>query len=318
MNIAKLENTIERFLRKLTSEKKSKHTILNYSSCLNSFLKYIRKNEYDLDFDFKQVVFDYIDDMDPDYSVNTLNTKRNILKSLIVYMSNRSYIDENFAGNIKLIRKHSQAKKHVLEPHEIQAMLDILEKDIEYASGYNLYHKVRNRFLFMMMIFTGMRRSEIVSLKWSDVNTRSNEITVLGKGSKERIIPLKKDIRYEYLDFKDLIEEFKSKGYNMDSSYIFRSEHKDKKSGEKNTHMHPKNVENIINSIVKRAGIEKKITPHNLRHNFASYALKSGMSIPSLSAILGHSSPDITMKIYAHEISMDERKKEMKKLDFGI
>ena len=66
MNLAKLENTIERFLRKLTSEKKSKHTILNYSSCLNNFLGYIRKNEYDIVFPLKDPVIKIFYDIQKD------------------------------------------------------------------------------------------------------------------------------------------------------------------------------------------------------------------------------------------------------------
>ncbi|MZQ75636.1 MAG: tyrosine-type recombinase/integrase [Peptoclostridium sp.] len=318
MNLAILESTAEKFIKMLASEKKSKHTITNYSSSLGSFIKHVRIHKGSSDFNFKETVFEYIDSVNPGYSTNTINTRRNIIKSFVNYLSDRGYIEESFSRNIKLLRRDNSKTKEVLEPFEIEGLLEAANCDISEAAGYNIYHKVRNRLLLVMLIFTGMRRSELACLRWSDVNTRTNEITVTGKGNKTRVVPLRKEIRYELMDFRELISEFEGRGYSMNTSYIFGSEHRNKRTKEKDGHINPKTIEIIIASLVKKAGISKKITPHNLRHNFASYAVKSGMSIPTLSGILGHASPDITMKIYAHEISKEEREKQMSKLDFGI
>lgn len=318
MNLAILESNAEKFIKMLASEKKSKHTIANYSSSIGSFIKHVRVHKGSSDFNFKETVFEYIDSVNPCYSTNTINTRRNIIKSFVNYLSDRGYIEESFSRNIKLLRRDSSKTKEVLEPFEIERLLEAANGDISEAAGYNIYHKVRNRLLLVMLLFTGMRRSELACLKWSDVNTRTNEITVTGKGNKTRIVPLRKEIRYELMDFRELISEFEGRGYSMNTSYIFGSEHRNKRTKKKDDHINPKTIEIIIASLVKKAGISKNITPHNLRHNFASYAVKSGMSIPTLSGILGHASPDITMKIYAHEISKEEREKQMSKLDFGI
>jgi len=318
MNLAILESSAEKFIKMLASEKKSKHTIANYSSSLGSFIRHVRVHKGSGDFNFKETVFEYIDSVNPGYSTNTINTRRNIIKSFVNYLSDRGYIEESFSRNIKLLRRDSSKTKEVLEPFEIERLLEAANNDISEAAGYNIYHKVRNRLLLVMLLFTGMRRSELACLRWSDVNTRTNEITVTGKGNKTRVVPLRKEIRYELMDFRELISEFEGRGYSMNTSYIFGSEHRNKRTKEKDDHINPKTIEIIIASLVKKAGISKNITPHNLRHNFASYAVKSGMSIPTLSGILGHASPDITMKIYAHEISKEEREKQMSKLDFGI
>lgn len=318
MNLAILESTAEKFIKMLASEKKSKHTIANYSSSIGNFIKHVRVHKGSSDFNFKETVFEYIDSVNPGYSTNTINTRRNIIKSFVNYLSDRGYIEESFSRNIKLLRRDSSKTKEVLEPFEIEKLLEAANGDISEAAGYNIYHKVRNRLLLVMLLFTGMRRSELACLKWSDVNTRTNEISVTGKGNKTRVVPLRKEIRYELMDFRELISEFEGRGYSMNTSYIFGSEHRNKRTKEKDDHINPKTIEIIIASLVKKAGISKNITPHNLRHNFASYAVKSGMSIPTLSGILGHASPDITMKIYAHEISKEEREKQMSKLDFGI
>ncbi|AHM56585.1 tyrosine recombinase XerC [Peptoclostridium acidaminophilum DSM 3953] len=318
MNLAILETSTEKFIKKLASEKKSKHTITNYSSSIGSLIKYVRMHKGNDEFDIKETVFEYIDSISPNYSSNTINTRRIIIKSFVNYLADRGYIEESFSRRIKLLRRDSNKRKEVLEPFEIEKLLEIASSEISEAAGYNVYHKVRNRLLLIMLLFTGMRRSEIACLKWSDVNTRTNEISVVGKGNKTRVVPLRKEIRYELMDFKELTGELEGRGYSMNSKYIFGSEHRNKRTKEKDGHVNPKTIEVIIGSLVKKSGITKKITPHNLRHNFASYALKSGMSVPTLSGILGHASPDITMKIYAHEISKEEREKQMSKLDFGI
>jgi len=321
MKIPEIIKYIEKYLRKLEGDKKSIHTIVNYRSSLHNFAEFIDDQPQDKIYDtraFRDIVFDYIYSLDQKYSINTINAKRTSLKGLINYMAMEKAIDEDFSRDIVRLKVDRGKEKSVLTTKEIQKIFQILVEEYKGAEGYNLYYKARNVLLFTTLLYTGARRSELVGIQWDNIDMMTNRIVLYGKNNKTRIIPLKRELKYQLMDFKDILDRLEKAGYEVKSNYIFRTDHKDKKTKVKDKPMTPKNVWCIIKEIIKKAEIEKPISPHNLRHNFASYFLSNGGSIPALSGILGHSSPDITMRIYAHEISIEEREREMNKLDFGI
>jgi len=321
MKVKDIQRYINRYLKKLEGDKKSNHTINNYKSALKDFSEYIENKPQDVEYTtqtFRELAFDYIYSLDSQYAINTINAKRTAMRGIVRYMATEKYIDEDFSRDIVRLKGEKGKAKEVLTTKEIQKIFQVLTEEYKEAEGYKLYYKARNILLFTALLYTGARRSELVGIKWDDVDMINNRVTLHGKNNKTRIIPLKRELKYQLMDYKDILDRLENAKYEVKSDYIFRSDHRNKKTKKKDKPMSPKNVEHIIKSIIEKAEIDKYITPHNLRHNFASHFLKNGGSIPALSGILGHSSPDITMRIYAHEISIKEREREMNKLDFGI
>nr|WP_276536721.1 tyrosine-type recombinase/integrase [Tissierella carlieri] len=232
-------------------------------------------------------------------------------------MKSREYISEDFGGNIGVL-KEDKPPKEVLEPKEIETIFGILVSELKEATGYNVFFKARNLALFNYLLETGVRRGESVIVKWNDIDFINNQIRVVGKGNKTRIVPLRPDLKQQLYMYRDILEQLNDAGYNVKSEYLFRSEKRNKVTKEKDRPMTGRNVALIIKGLIKKAGIKKDISPHNLRHNFASYGVKNGASYVSIADTLGHATVSTFTNIYAHEISLEEKKKEIGKINFKL
>lgn len=303
-------------MKKLESDRKSSLTIKSYGYHLDKMIEYIGDN-YSGELDVKSVILDYVDNLSKEYEITTINAIRSAIRGFISFMKGRDYIKEDFGRDIELL-KEDTTPKVILEPKEIERIFNVLISELKKAEGYNVFFKSRNLALFTFLLYTGVRRSEAVKVKWNDIDFINNEINVIGKGNKTRVIPLLPDLKQQLYSYRDILEQMDGAGYNVKSEYLFRSEKRNKKTKEKDMPMTGKNVEIIIKDISHKAGIKKNITPHIIRHTFASYGIKNKMNLPSLSEILGHSNLSTTLNIYAHEISMEEKKREMKKVRFDI
>lgn len=316
MTVEELKKYKNQYIKKLESDRKSSLTVNAYSYNLDKMIEYIEENN-DNDFNIKVAILDYIDNMDNVYQPATINTRRSPVRGLITFMSRRDYITEDFGGNIGIIRGDKPTKE-VLEPKEIEDIFSILSSELKEAEGYGVFFKARNLTLFSFLLYTGVRRSELVMVKWNDIDFINNEIEILGKGNKTRIIPLLPDLKQQLYLFKDILEQMNNVGYNVKSEYIFRSEKRNKKTKDKDSPMTPRNVAIIINELCVKANITKQISPHSVRHTFASYGVKNRVSNVSMADTLGHSNLSTFLNIYSHEISMEEKKKEIGKIRFDI
>lgn len=316
MIIEELKKFKEQYMKNLVSNRKSSLTVDAYSYNLNRMIRYIEAN-FDENFDIKEVVLDYIDNLDPKYEPTTINALRTSIRSFITFLHNRSYIDEDFGGNIETLQIDSKPKE-VLEPGEIADIFNVLISELKKANGYNIYFKARDLILFSFLLHTGVRRSELVKVKFDDIDLINDEIRVVGKGNKTRVIPLLADLKQHIYSFRDTLERLDNEGYNVKSEYIFRSETKNKDTNKKDMPMSPRNVAIIIDDICKKANIDKNISPHSLRHTFASYGVKNKSSNISMAEVLGHANLSTFLNIYAHEISMEEKKKEIGKIKFDL
>lgn len=316
MTVEELINFKEQYIRKLESEKKSSLTINSYSHNLDRMIKYIDK-KYTSDFNVKIALLDYIDNIDVEYKATTINTYRAPVRGFISFMQSRNYISEDFGGNIGVL-KEDKPPKEILEPKEIERILNILSSELKEAEGYTIFFKARNLALFTFLLNTGVRRAEVVKVKWPDIDFIKNEVKVIGKGNKTRIVPLRPDLKQQLYMYRDIIEQLDNAGYNVKSEYLFRSEMRNKLTKVKDKPMTPRNVATIIKDLREKADIQKKISPHNVRHSFASYGIKNKVSDISMADTLGHSNISTYHNIYAHEISMEEKKKEIGKIRFDI
>ena len=175
----------------------------------------------------------------------------------------------------------------------------------------SLYIAYRNRLLIYILLYTGCRANEAVSIKKSDISIQNNTLGILAKGSKYNNIPIHGKLS-EALKQYDKDESFlKQLGYqHPESIYLFPSKRN------KTTHLSTRTLYDLMMELSGILG--RNIHAHLFRHTFASYSIASGMNVGMLASIISHSSPAITLSIYTHEIESRQKQEEMKKLQFDF
>ena len=203
------------------------------------------------------------------------------IKSFYKYLVFDGVIESNPA---KMLEAPKVGRKlpNILTAEEVDAIENAVE--MYKPEGH------RNRAIIEVLYSCGLRVSELIDMKISNINFRTSIVKVDGKGNKERMIPLSKQAKTElknyfkfYRDYLDIPEE------NQDTLFV-------------NKHGRPLSrvmVFNIIKELAKRAGITKKISPHTFRHSFASALVQGGADLRAVQDMLGHESI-LTTEIYTH------------------
>lgn len=217
----------------------------------------------------------------------TINRKIDALSTYFKFLKKQKWINENPLEGYERI-KVAQTERTYLSKQEI-------EKVIEAVT-----HPVIHYFV-MTMANTGIRIKECINLKLNDVNLKEGYLKVIdGKGGKNRTIPLNQHIREQ---LKEYLEDYRP---DTDSLYFFAL----KKTGSVSTQY----VNRILNEAAQRAGIEKHVTSHILRHSFASYLVQKDAHVAVIQRLLGHS--DVrTTSVYMH-VQQDDLKEAVNKIDF--
>lgn len=183
-------------------------------------------------------------------------------------------------GQVKMPKK-DKTLPEVLTKEEVKNLIDSTDNE-------------KSRLIVSFLYSTGLRVSELVNLKVEDINFEEGTGWVRrGKGAKDRIFNVS----------KGLIGELKTYLEGREYKYIFSKEKP----------LTTRNIQKIICGTKKRAGINKKVTPHTLRHSFATHLLEAGTDIRTIQAILGHASLNTT-QVYTH-ISSEQIKKVHNPLD---
>lgn len=171
---------------------------------------------------------------------------------------------------------------NILGVDEIDSMLNAVE--MYKPEGQ------RNKAIIEMLYSCGLRVSELINIKLSNINFRMGVVKIEGKGNKERIIPLSKSAKTEikqylkvYRDYLDIVEEYK------DTLFL----------NKRGTALSRVMVFNIIKHLATRAGIKKNVSPHTFRHSFASHLVSGGADLRAVQDMLGHESI-LTTEIYTH------------------
>lgn len=194
------------------------------------------------------------------------------LRAVLGYLNTRGY--ECLDARLIPVPKREATVPVYLTEAEIDAMI---------ACAYNL----RNAFIISLLYSSGIRLSELISLNRGQIVDR--RFTVIGKGRKPRLCFI--DERTEHL-----MDQYLKSRTDHSDALIVSFEHKDR--------MTATNVQLLVRNSAKRAGITKKVTPHTLRHSFATNFLRNNGNMRYLSAMLGHASMDTTM-MYAHVVDHD-------------
>lgn len=264
MNLPELEI----YIAKMKFDNKAKSTIDQYSRFLSSMLYYIGKPvDRILDIDIMNFLNLYAEANK--ISDSTKNHKRLISSSFFSFLHNRGYITKNPMATIDPIKYVAEIRE-ALTAREVERM--------RVACGTN----IRDNVVLELFLASGCRVSEVTGMRVEDIDVRNRCVKVLGKRMKERIVFFS-DRLIVYLE---LYLNGRTEGpvvLSLKAPY----------QGIKKNAM-----EDVIRKIARKAGIEKSVFPHLLRHTFATRALNKGMPLTSLCDLMGHASIDTT-RIYA-------------------
>ena len=271
------EKYIEEFIDYLRFEKKySENTISSYQIDLKKANNFFEKNFPDLT---KKDIQNYIQKLSKNENASSISRCISTLKSFYKFLELNKYTKIN---PLTTITNPKTAKKlpKVLSEEEINKLLDInLKTDFDY----------RNKAMLELMYSSGLRVSELINLTINDIDLNNASVRIFGKGAKERIVPLD-DYAIEALNNYILYHRtplFK----HGENNYLFLNNH--------GTKMTRQGFFKILEKIAKEKGIKSELSPHTLRHSFATHLLKHGADLRSIQELLGHS--DIsTTQIYTH------------------
>lgn len=226
-------------------------------------------------------------------SDKTLARTMSSLRAFYDYLIQRNIIKNNPMDNITS-PKIGKYLPEVLTIEEVEKLLELEPKDA---------FTFRNRCILELLYSTGLRITELVTLKFENISIDDALIKVMGKGSKERIVPMN-DITCNYL--KKYIEEVRPTMIKKEQTdYIFLNNH-----GKQLTRQA---VFLMIKNRAREVGIKREISPHTLRHSFATHLLQNGADIRFIQELLGHS--DVaTTEIYTH-IANETLKKDYNDLN---
>lgn len=261
--------------------KKEDTTVSSYIEDIYLYLKYLEdKKRINSALKIKYPdILDYLRYLDDNnYEKTSITRKIVSIKLFHKYLSEK-YNITNISSKIDKPKTHRKLP-NILTIEEVDSLLDIkLNTPFDY----------RNKAMLELMYSSGLRVSELVELKLKDVDLINGYVKCFGKGSKERIVPIG-EIAIEYL--KKYIEEYRDsmkKGYYTEN--IFLNNH-----GKKITRQ---GFFLIIKEIANQKKINKNITPHMLRHSFATHLLNNGADLRTIQEMLGHSSITTT-QIYTN------------------
>ena len=274
------------FLIYLEVEKNfSAHTVRAYNSDILSFLLWLDTTPIEQTDHTK--LRDYLVFIQRfNYSKTTLSRKIAAIRTFYRFLYREKIIDTNPANSVHAPKKSKSLPKF-LTGKEIEQILNNIQ--ISTPAGY------RNRTILELLYATGMRISELSNLNFGNLNLEENEITVMGKGAKERIVLVSeraKDFLQKYIKtVRYMVAEEGSDIEENEDSPVFIN-----KTGYR---LQPQSIRTVLNDIVKKIELPKKVTPHVFRHSFATKLLENGADLRVVQELLGHASISNT-QIYTH------------------
>jgi len=269
----------ERFINYLSSEKRfSVHTITSYSNDINQFFLFLAE-EYQIDSDISEVHFQIVRSwiaslLELGLSPRSVTRKISTLKTYFKFLIREGVIHES--PMLKVITPRANKRLPLfVEEDQIESLLN----EVEFVDGFI---GERDKLIIELFYVTGIRLSELINIRISDVNLDDNLIRVLGKRNKERLIPLSLSI---VAALKSFIQK-----YSLED-YLFTS-----LEGRK---VYTKLVYRVVNKYIGKISSINKRSPHILRHTFATHMLNNGADINAIKELLGHANLSAT-QVYTH------------------
>ena len=269
----------EKFINYLSSEKRfSVHTITSYSNDINQFFLFLSE-EYKITSELSEVNFQIVRSwiaslLEQGVTPRSVNRKISTLKTYFKFLIREGVIQES--PMLKVVAPKSKKRLPLfVEEDQIESLLNGVEFDDGFIGE-------RDKLIIELFYVTGIRLSELINIKISDLNFDNNLVKVLGKRNKERLIPLSSRI------VKEL--QFFIENYKIDN-YLF--------TNLGGTKVYTKLVYRVVNKYIGKISSINKKSPHILRHTFATHMLNNGADINAIKELLGHSNLSAT-QVYTH------------------
>ncbi len=272
---------IDKYLEYLKIERKySDKTILSYKDDLieyNEFLGNNFTNILNIDMNIVNNYMKYL--YERKITKSSISRKLSSIRGLYNYLVREEIIKENYFNKIQNPKRELYLPKF-LKDEELDKIFSVC--------NFNNPTEERDTLIIELLYATGVRVSELVNIKIKDINREEKLIKVLGKGNKERIVIYNNHT-------KKALDTYLKDGYNYfnkkSSEYLILN-----KNGNK---LSERYIREIINKKVSQASLDIKISPHTLRHTFATDILENGMDLMTVKELLGHESLNTT-SIYTH------------------
>ncbi len=277
-----MKKMIESFLSYLDYQKNySNHTIINYENDINDFLLFVNNQNIELKkVTYSDIRFYLMELYNKNYSRNTVSRKLSSLRSFYKYLLKEEQIKENPFSLVSSPKKEQHLPKFLY--------YEELEKLFSTPNINNVLGQ-RNLLILEMLYATGMRVSELVNIKIKDIDFFNKTIRIIGKGNKERIVVYGiycEDILEKY------INDARNKLLNNNNINTLLLNNRGKSLTDRGVRL-------IINNLMKQSCINTHLTPHTLRHTFATHMLNEGADLLTVQELLGHANLSTT-QVYTH------------------
>ena len=276
---------ISKFLNYLKFEKNtSKHTQTCYQHDAEEFIKYLEQKKMKIEKVKLSHLRAYLGNIYTDKESSTMARKLSALKAFFKFLKRENYIKDNHAELLS-VPKRRQKLPSFLNIDEIYVLLN--SPDSETTQG------VRDKSILELFYATGMRLSELVGLDLKSFEKDFSRVKVLGKRNKERFIPVG---RAASSALEEYIKVRKKLFKKNESEAFFLSQQGGRLSS--------RQVARIVDKYIMKASLNRKISPHSLRHTFATHLLENGADLRAIQELLGHVNLSTTQR-YTH-LSVDK------------
>lgn len=278
-----MKKEIEEFLNFLKFEKNaSPHTISNYQRDLNQLAAYLKENGHTWRTADTLTLRGFLADLhELKLKKSSIIRKLASMRSFFDFCLRRKWRDDNPASALATPRQEQRIPSFLTEEETTQLL--------EWPVSRDDPLEVRDKAILELLYASGLRVSELVSLDLEDLHLKERLVRVKGKGKKERIVPFGRQAEKwlrEYLAIRTLLALKKQPGPALFLNY----------RGERLT---VRSVQRLVQKRIKQIAVARKISPHSLRHSFASHLLSRGADLRAIQELLGHKSLATTQK-YTH------------------
>lgn len=281
---------VEGFLTQLRVEKSaSQLTLISYRTDLNQFLNFMAKyyqvsrDEVLISCLNHRAAREYIGSMQTNgLSRATMARKLAALRSFVKYLCRENVLEGNPIANVSTPKQEKKLPRF-LYPIEISLLMDA--PDTGKAVG------MRDKAILETLYAAGVRVSELVGINLPDLDMNEEWIKIRGKGNKERLAPLGRKAKAVLINYIEHGRPYLSAKSSVDSNALFLNRF--------GTRLSVRSIRNIINKYVEQLAFNQKVSPHTLRHSFATHLLNGGADLRSVQELLGHVKLSTT-QIYTH------------------
>lgn len=273
----------------------SKNTLISYKNDLASFFSFL-ENQYP-ETTIPEIKSVYVrswmaDMMECKMSARSTNRKISSLRSFFKYLLKKEIVHVNPVVSITSPKIPKRLPQFITVEDAIK-----LFSSIEFSAGFK---GLTEKLLLQVLYYTGIRKAELISIKEYDIDKMNSQVKILGKGNKERIIPVSNFLINDLLFYRD---QKKKLGLCNEIHTLFVTE--------KGSSLDPKQVYNIVKKYLALVTTIEKKSPHILRHTFATHLMNNGAELNAVKELLGHASLAAT-QIYTHN-SIEKLKDVYKK-----